>query len=76
MSQTARDGASDGSADRSDVVAIAPESIEADARVRDFDQLSESAQRAFVSGDAADVAAASDLERGDVVRYTEYYRVV
>ncbi|RDI72365.1 hypothetical protein [Halopelagius longus] len=75
MSRTARDRASDGGADRSDVVAIAPGSIDGDARVRDFDQLSESAQRAFVSEGAPD-AAASDLERDDVVRYTDYYLVL
>ncbi|SFG53438.1 hypothetical protein SAMN04488063_2335 [Halopelagius inordinatus] len=75
MSRTASDQSLDGLADGSSVVVVSPERIDPDARVRDFDQLSASAQRLFVSEEETNPATAADLDPGDVVRFTDYYRV-
>ncbi|RLM57060.1 hypothetical protein DVK02_04475 [Halobellus sp. Atlit-31R] len=52
--------------------------VEATDRVRDFDQLSPAARRAFldaVTGSDRTVNVA-ELDPGDVIRFTAYYRVV
>ncbi len=55
-----------------------PTELSAGDRVRDLDQLSAEAHRMFL--DAVDGStrgiASSDLSPGDVIKFTEYYRVV
>lgn len=75
MSRTVQNQRVHGRDDGSSVVVVSPERIGPNARVRDFDQLSERAQRLFVADDATDATAVPDLESGDVVRFTDYYLV-
>jgi hypothetical protein len=66
------------------VVTIAPENIGDEARVWDYDELSEQAQRAFreaVAGEQSALIAGEQsalvagVDPGDVVVYTDYYLV-
>jgi hypothetical protein len=77
MSRTVRGSSREEETNGATVVATRPERIGPTATVRHFDQLSDRAQRAVVAaatGEAGDVRA-SDLERGEVIRFTEYYVV-
>lgn len=58
------------------VVPTVPADIAADARVWDYDELSEQAQCAFVSAVAGDDHdGIVGVDRGDVIVYTDYYLV-
>ena len=60
------------------VIECDPAEVDSGDRVRDLDQLSPSERRSFL--DAVDgttrLIDAPGLAAGDVVRFTEYYRVV
>jgi len=60
------------------VVQCDPAAVDASTRVRDVDQLSPAGRDAFIDAvdGAARVVDAPGLVAGDVVRFTEYYRVV
>ncbi|WP_224449033.1 hypothetical protein [Haloprofundus salilacus] len=54
------------------------DSVPAGARVRHFDELDESAQQhvlAAANGQLTNTASVSNLRSGDVVVFTDYYRV-
>jgi hypothetical protein len=55
-----------------------PADVDGSTRVRDVDQLSPAGRDAFIDavGGSARAVDAPGLVAGDVVRFTEYYRVV
>ncbi|WP_224268328.1 hypothetical protein [Haloprofundus salinisoli] len=60
------------------VAATRTETVPAGARVRHFDELDESAQQLVLeaaNGQLTNTATVSDLRSGDIVVFTDYYRV-